>query len=815
MKPSWTDAEGRETRKAGQRPRRGPGSIRARLLRAFLLIVIVAVVILTFASIAVSLGSARRQILDKLESVATLKQAEIELWLDGLRIDLKGMSRTVDMAAFLRPEPSGRAGPGEAPFEGLRDYMREAGLFDEVFLMDGGGRVVASTNPEQAGKINKRQSYFTKGLEGPSFCQPFYYPPLDRMEIVASLPVTDGRGAVLGVLAGRASIGALERILSERAGLGTSGETYLIGANRVLLAESRPFDAERGMIARSEAANAAIGLGQDGSGLYQSHRSRAVAGAYRWMEGIQTALLVEQDQSEAFDPLYAIALVDSGIGLATALAAFVASMLVARNIATPLAELAHTASRIAAGDLDLPIPPERDDEVGALASAFGSMAVRLRKTIGGLELRIEERTADLEHHLGYLVAASSVVQAISSILDPVELIGRAVDMIGELFGLYHVSVYLLDPSGGRAEYRAGSGEAGKRIVEAGLSLDVPGTSPVGRCLTLGEANVTQDLGLDPLYVPPPQLPLARSEAALPLVARGETIGVLDALSDRESAFGEDLMGVLRLLAAQVATALHNAELFIVARDAKAEAEKANRLKSDFLSCMSHELRTPLNAVINFAYLLNNETEGPVSPEQRNMLERIEGAGTHLLGLINNILDMAKIESGRLEIAPIELDLRELALEVAATASALVKDKPVRLLQDMPADLPHVFADRTRVKQVLLNLLSNAAKFTDEGSLTIRARDGQPGKGDRGPDGKWVTVSVEDTGIGLRPESIPKLFSEFVQLEDTKARNAGGTGLGLSICKRLIEMHGGSIWVESELGVGSRFSFTLPRMVGER
>jgi signal transduction histidine kinase len=239
----------------------------------------------------------------------------------------------------------------------------------------------------------------------------------------------------------------------------------------------------------------------------------------------------------------------------------------------------------------------------------------------------------------------------------------------------------------------------------------------------------------------------------------------------------------------------NAELE-VAREA---AEEANRLKTRFLANMSHELRTPLNAIISFSYILGAGMKGPVTDEQRDYLMRVYDSGNHLLGLINDILDLAKIEAGRLEIYPEPLDLGKVINSVLPTAHGLTKDKPIQLVAELEPDLPLVRADPTRIRQVLLNLLSNAAKFTNRGTITVRAQ----------PRDDQVVVSVADSGIGLKPEHLPLVFEEYRQVDDSPSRRYSGTGLGLPISRQFIELHGGTMWVESEYGTGSTFYFALP------
>jgi len=791
---------------AVERERKRPGSIRVRLLQAFVPLVLASTVVVTAASVAVGLRNARGQVFDRLESIATLKQAEAELWLHGIGANLRIFLRGVDMAGILAAYPAGT--PDRAAFDALGTYLVEARAYEELFLMDLDGLAVLSTAPGQEGKIHKRQGYFTDGLAGLSVCPPFYHPPTARMVVIASCPVTDGSGTVLGVLAGRADIGTLDRIMDERAGLGLTGETFLVGANHVLVAGSQAARDDESLV-RSGGANSAVDARTNGSGLYVNHRGRPVAGAYRWLPDIQVGLLAEMDQAEAFGPLYATAAIDVVVGLATVAAAVLAALAIARGLTRPLAALATTATRIADGALELTAPVVSDDETGTLARAFNSMTERLRAMIGHLESSVADRTKDLERRLRYLETASQVGRAAVSILETDLLLGQIVDLIGQKFGLYHAGIFLLD--GPSAKFTVGTGERGRLIRERGLQLSIENSSMIGWCIANGRDRVAQDVDEDPLYRSDPLLPDTRSEAALPLIARGNVIGALDVQSDRAGAFPDDFVNALQILADQVAVAVHNASLFLTAETARAEAERANRLKSSFLASMSHELRTPLNAVINFAYLLALGTEGPVTPEQQAMLARIEGTGRNLLGLINDILDLAKIEAGRLEIAMAPLDLPPLVDEVLATAAALVRGKPVQLASDLPRDLPTVQADRNRIRQILFNLVSNAARFTDRGSITIAARTGAPAAASASAVGDgWVTVSVRDTGIGMKPEDVPEAFSEFVQLEGARTRDVGGTGLGLPICRRLVEMHGGTIWVDSEPGAGSTFSFTLRR-----
>jgi CheY-like chemotaxis protein len=215
--------------------------------------------------------------------------------------------------------------------------------------------------------------------------------------------------------------------------------------------------------------------------------------------------------------------------------------------------------------------------------------------------------------------------------------------------------------------------------------------------------------------------------------------------------------------------------------------------------MSHELRTPLNSIIGFSRVILRGIDGPLTELQQADLTAIHNSGQHLLGLINDILDLSKIEAGKMELSLEDMDLADVVKGVMSTAIALVKDKSVELRQEVPADLPAIRADARRIRQVILNLVSNAAKFTEQGRITTRVE----------LTPREVEVSVIDTGIGIPADKLEHVFEEFTQVDASTTRRAGGTGLGLAISRRFVEMHGGRMWVESKLGAGSRFAFNLP------
>ncbi len=349
------------------------------------------------------------------------------------------------------------------------------------------------------------------------------------------------------------------------------------------------------------------------------------------------------------------------------------------------------------------------------------------------------------------------------------------------------------------------------MKDQGHKLAVGSLSVIGKATATGKTQVIPDITQSNAYYPNPLLPETRAEIGIPLKSGDKVFGALDIQYNQDHAFSESDISVLQILADQIAVAIQNANAYELSQTAYEEMKEVDRVKSQFLANMSHELRTPLNSIIGFSRVILKGIDGPVNETQKQDLNAIYNSGQHLLTLINNILDLSKIEAGKMELQITELNLSDLVNGVMSTAVGLVKDKPIRLSHDIPSNLPTVQADQTRVRQILLNLVSNAAKFTEKGTITVTAVSVVS------PVGKQeVMITIADTGAGIAQADLGKLFQPFSQVDDLPTRKTGGTGLGLSICRSMVEMHGGRIGVlQSEPGKGSTFYFTLPTTLPDR
>jgi len=277
------------------------------------------------------------------------------------------------------------------------------------------------------------------------------------------------------------------------------------------------------------------------------------------------------------------------------------------------------------------------------------------------------------------------------------------------------------------------------------------------------------------------------------------VGGLVVWRTETGAFSATVVNLLQTFASQSVLAIENARLFREIEEKGRQLETASKHKSQFLANMSHELRTPLNAILGYTELILDNIYGEVGEKVRDVLGRLEKSGRHLLALINDVLDLSKIEAGQLTLALNDYSMSDVVQTVLTAVESLAAEKRLALKVTMAPELPLGYGDERRIGQVLLNLVGNAIKFTEVGEVRVEVN---------ASDGAF-RVAVADTGPGIAPEDQEKIFEEFQQVDSSSTRKKGGTGLGLSIAKRIVEMHGGRIWVESSPGKGSTFWFTLP------
>lgn len=413
--------------------------------------------------------------------------------------------------------------------------------------------------------------------------------------------------------------------------------------------------------------------------------------------------------------------------------------------------------------------------------------------------KTQESEQALQRQNEYMAAAAEVGRLVTETLDQDILFRRAVNLLQEHFGYYHAAIFTIEETGFNAVLQEATGETGREMKKRKHQLGVGSESVVGQATESEAPYIVNDVTKDSKHHPNPLLPETKSEAAIPLTIGRRILGAIDLQSTKTDAFSEDDIAVLQILANQFATAIDNARSYQLAQESFEKMRELEKLKSQFLANMSHELRTPLNSIIGFSRVILKGIDGPVTNLQEQDLTAIYNSGQHLLGLINDILDLSKLEAGKMEMTFDEVDIEKLIRSVMSTVVGLIKDKPVRLEEEIEENLPPVKADSMRIRQVLINFFSNAAKFTEEGVIKVMAKS----------KGGVVRVSVTDSGPGISEEDREKLFQAFSQVDASATRATGGSGLGLSISKELVTMHDGDIGMESKVGEGSTFYFTLP------
>jgi PAS domain S-box-containing protein len=433
---------------------------------------------------------------------------------------------------------------------------------------------------------------------------------------------------------------------------------------------------------------------------------------------------------------------------------------------------------------------ERDRRI--FRAAVEQAAVALERLY--LTREISQRAAELE-------TVAQVSAAATTLLNLDDLLQAVVDLTKERFDLYHAHVYLLDEEGQNLVLAAGAGEAGQTMKSRNHAIPLGREhSLVARAARTRQGVISNDVTQEPDFLPNPLLPETKSELALPLIVGDRVIGVLDVQASIIGRFSSEDVRVKTALADQIAVAVENARAFQEQEQTAQRLRELDRLKSQFLANMSHELRTPLNSIIGYAEVLIDGIDGDLSEEAIEDVQAIHSGGKHLLSIINDILDLAKIEAGQMRIDRREANLMQVMEDVHNTCAILAKNKGIELNIEPLNDIPAVTGDPVRMRQIILNLVNNAIKFTEQGEVRVELEYDQD---------RQVIIRVKDSGIGMTPDEMKGLFQQFHQVDGSATRRAGGTGLGLVITRHLIHMHGGEIYVESEKGAGSTFWFTLP------
>jgi signal transduction histidine kinase len=594
--------------------------------------------------------------------------------------------------------------------------------------------------------------------------------------------------------------------------IGQNGKAYVLDSNGLLVA-----DPDIGLVLRKTSlaalphvqAAAADGFRREQAMVSRDMHGATVLASMAPIKPLGWKVFVEQPIGEVYAKLNASIIRAAILLLAGLLIAALAASVLARSMVRPIRTLARGARRIGEGEMNQQIVVNTGDELEGLAQQFNRMAAQLRESYGGLERKVAQRTAELTASLENQTATAEILRVISrSPTDLQPVLWSVAERSAVLCHAHGCRIWLPEDDHLRT-MTSYLGVPDGSVAGRDELLPIGSGSVVGRAFTERRTVQVEDVArLLATEYPDSVVPQGRygfrTVLAVPMVREGTSFGVIAVIRKDVRMFTNAEVRLVETFADQAVIAIQNARLFHEIEDKSRQLEIANRHKSEFLANMSHELRTPLNAIIGFSEVLIERMFGEVNDKQMEYLRDIHSSGQHLLTLINDVLDLSKIEAGRMELDLSCFDLG-LLLENALT---LVRERAQRhglsISLEVGEGLKEWVADARKVKQVVVNLLSNAVKFTPSGGrVRVAARRLEA-------DGRVMAeVSVADTGVGIAPEDQEAVFDEFRQAGRDYLRKAEGTGLGLSLARRFVELHGGTLGVDSRLGEGSTFIFVLP------
>jgi len=808
-------------------------SLRNWLTLWFLILALLPVVITGGISYFQRVHAIRTQVYAKLTAIRDLKVDQVSRWVDERFGDIWALSSSLESMPLrdliLQPQSRSEVKSSRAEIRKvLRGYVIDKSHYREVFIVGAKtGKILVSSDISTEGASKWTDPYFTGALQaGNIFIKDVYFSnTLKAPGMAFSIPLynPNDHKQVLAVLVARVALEkSVYKMLLDRTGLGETGETLVVNKEGLALNELRWH--ENAPLNLKITSQPAVLAAQGQQGIIESvdYRGEKVLATYQYIPQLEWGFVAKQDSAEAFAPiremffkLMIIFVLSAGIIIFCAFA-------IAKRIVAPIVKMKNVASRQQKGELAARIETDRADELGYLAQSFNDLAASVEG-----QLNIQRSNSTI---FKSIVAADSLsgfsqqlLKKLISITDSqlaTFYLRNDKDQSFELLTSIGVDTRTLKTF--NAEIQAG---------EFGVALE---SKQIERITDIPEDTRFLFKTLAGQAVP-------REIITIPLIERGEVVALVSLASLKN--YSAECLKILQICRLPVSTALVNilanektqqlaaelaekndelqmnteelqaqteelreqaTELRGTASELEArrtQVEEADRLKSEFLSNMSHELRTPLNSVLALSQLMIARGTGKNPLEEKNFLEVIERNGRQLLSLINDILDLAKIESGRMDIFPTDFDVRLAVDRALCTMRPLAEKKELDLVANIET-AGQMVSDEEKLIQILLNLLSNAVKFTDQGEVRLEVNATET----------HVSFMVSDTGIGMLPEDLPHIFDEFRQADGTTTRKHEGTGLGLSICQKLAGLLGGQIRVESIYGEGSIFTLELPLQI---
>ena len=743
----------------------------------------------------------REQLAAVQKEVATGAAVKIERFVQEIHNTLKGATKSREIA------PKGLT--TEFRFE-LEKLLLIAPAVTEALALDEKGRIRVQASrlrtvlPEAKRDLSIAPP-FQQAKQGKSYFGPVHFVRGSEPYMTIAVPIERFAGDVIGVLQAEVNLKYIGDVVSAIT-VGKAGYAYAVTRTGELIAHPDiSLVLQRRNVAVLEQVKAAFQVtpGQPAPNaiVADNIQGKSVLTSFALIPGLDWAVIIERPVEEAYETLYASMMRTSTLFLIGLGMALIASLFLARRVVRPVRILREGVERIGTGDLGYRLDLKTGDEIEVLADEFNKMTTQLQESYSNLEQKVEDRTRELTESLEQQTATSEILGVIASSHTDVQPVLDAVaERAAHLCDAHDAQIFRLE------------GDFHRRVASFG-PLPTPELTelfPVSRDTVSGRSILERrsihvhDLAaeVDTEY-PAAKVYLerfgTRTILAMPLLREGTPVGGIVIRRNEVRPFTEKQIALLKTFADQAVIAIENVRLFQEIQDKNEQLEAANRHKSQFLANVSHELRTPLNSIIGFTRIVLRRVGAQIPDLQKENLQKVLISSEHLLNLINELLDLSKIEAGHMEVYAETFRLDDIVRMATSTVEPMLKNGHVRLVTEVAADIPPLKTDRDKLKQAVLNLLSNAVKFTEKGEIKVAAWQ----------ENGNVKLTVSDTGIGMKQDALNYIFDEFRQADMSSTRKYGGTGLGLAIVKRFINLMGGDIGVESEVGKGSKFTITIP------
>ncbi|MBN1650456.1 MAG: response regulator [Bacteroidales bacterium] len=814
-------------------------SIRTNLTFWFLILSLLPLIVAMFISFSVSSNAFEERSYNKLITIRDLRVEQVNTWLDERIGDLKIFAQNTDakllVDAITKPDTDLTNKTEEQAVRNiLYNYQKAYQVYEEIYIINSQtGEVDISTNQSNEGLDKKGEPIYTEAIRlDRVYISPIHYSSETGKNILTlSAPLYDDwnmNSKVIGVLVANIDLSmSLYPLLLNTTGLGETGEALIVDKDVVALNELRNY--QYATLQLKIKAEPALYASQGKTGIIKSvdYRGEPVLAAYTYFPRTGWGFVCKEDLSELDQPFKAL---QNQLALLFILSVFIIIGIVyfvSKSISSPILSMNRVAQKISTGDFSVRNTISSTDELGLLAHSFNKMAA-----ITESKLKVQQGVVDISETmigktdlnefgtslLKLLMQVSDAHMSTFYILNeentafiPFASVGANKDMLkafdsehpeGE-FGnaLSNKSIVHLKniPSNTIFNYKTVAGDV---IPHEIITIPILVEDVVVAFISLVHIKKFSKESIEILK----QSWININTSYSNIVTHKRTLILADHLSEINEQLevqAEELQEQSEELQNQAYVLQHNSEELqaqnLELDKQRKHVEAANKLKSEFLSNMSHELRTPLNSIMALSRVLIMQAKDKLNEDENNYLEIVERNGKRLLALINDILDLSKIEAGKMEMIPNAVSLSSFLNILLENMSSLAEEKGLAMNLSIDGDLPHIESDEMRLHQVFTNIIGNAIKFTKKGSVDISAH----------ANSESVIIQVKDSGIGISKENLPFIFDEFRQADGTTAREYEGTGLGLAIAKKIIDILGGKIEVESEPGIGTTFSIQLP------